>query len=65
MYSDINSNPIWNFLTEPYDPAVDISGDGSIIAATAANNFYLLNPSTGNIDYQFTMPDSFMHLQYL
>ena len=59
LYSDVNSNPIWNFPTEPYDPSVDISSDGSIIATTAANNFYLLNPVNGNIDYQFALPDSF------
>ena len=59
MYSDINSNPIWNFLTGQYDPFVDISGDGSKVAATGGTHFYMLNPVNGNVDYQFVMPDSF------
>ncbi|MBK9097977.1 MAG: PQQ-like beta-propeller repeat protein [bacterium] len=59
LYSDANSNPIWEFPTGQVDPYIDISGDGSIIAATAGSDFYLLNPANGNIDYQFELPDSF------
>jgi hypothetical protein len=59
LYSDANANPIWNFPTGQYDPFVDISNDGSKIAATTGTHFYLLNPSNGNIDYQFALPDSF------
>ena len=59
LYSDVNSNPLWNFSTGQYDPVVDISGDGSIIAATAGTDFYLLDPANGNINYQFALPDSF------
>lgn len=59
LYSDVNSTPVWDFITEPYDPFVDISGDGSIIAVTAATNFNLLDPANGNILYQYTIPDSF------
>jgi len=59
LYSDANGNPIWDFPTGQYDPFVDISNDGSKIAATAGTHFYLLNPSNGNIDYQFALPDSF------
>ena len=58
LYSDANSNPIWDFPTGQYDPFVDISGDGSKIAATAGTQFYLLNPVNGNIDFQFDLPDS-------
>ena len=59
LYSDQNSNPKWDFPTGQYDPCVDISGDGLKIAVTAGTDFYLLNPQTGVIEYQFTMPDSF------
>jgi hypothetical protein len=58
LYSDLTSVPLWNFSTGTYDPVVDISGDGSIIAATAGKDFYILDPTTGNINYQFTLPDS-------
>ncbi len=44
LYSDVNSNPIWDFPTGQYDPFVDISSDGSKIAANAGTHFYLLNP---------------------
>jgi hypothetical protein len=59
FYSDANNTPIWNFITEPYDPVVDISGDGSVVAATAGTDFYLLDPSNGSISYQLILPDSF------
>ncbi len=59
LYSDANNSPLWNYYTGTYDPFVDISSDGSIIATTAGTDFYLLNSSTGNIDYQYTLPDSF------
>ncbi|MCW8960878.1 MAG: hypothetical protein OQK29_04895, partial [Ignavibacteriaceae bacterium] len=59
LYSDVSSVPLWNFSTGQYDPVVDISGDGSIVAATAGTDFYLLDPSNGNINYQFALPDSF------
>jgi len=58
LYSDANNIPLWDFYTGTYDPYVDISGDGSKIAVTAGTEFYLLNPANGNIDFQFTMPDS-------
>lgn len=58
-YSDVNGNPLWDFPTGQYDPFVAISNDGSKMAATAGTHFYLLNPSNGNIDYQFAFPDSF------
>ncbi|MCU0406502.1 MAG: PQQ-like beta-propeller repeat protein, partial [Ignavibacteriaceae bacterium] len=58
LYSDVSSNPLWDFSTQ-YDPFVDISGDGSIIATTAGTHFYLLDPANGNINYQFAFPDSF------
>ena len=59
LYSDVSSVPLWNFSTGQYDPVVDISGDGSIVAATAGTDFYLLDPTNGNINYQFALPDSF------
>lgn len=58
LYSDVNSNPIWDFTTGQIDPFIDISADGSKIAATAGTQFYLLNPVNGNIDFQFDLPDS-------
>jgi hypothetical protein len=58
LYSDVNSIPLWDFSTGQYDPFVDISSDGSKIAVTAGANFYLLDPSNGNINFQFTLPDS-------
>lgn len=59
LYSDANANPVWEFPTGQVDPFIDISSDGSKIAATAGSFFYLLNPANGNIDYQFELPDSF------
>jgi len=59
LYSDASGNPVWNFPTGQYDPFVDISGDGSRMAATGGTHFYLLNPLDGTIDYQFALPDSF------
>jgi hypothetical protein len=59
LYSDVNSNPIWDFPTGTNDPFVDISGDGSKIAATGGTHFYMLNSVNGNIDFQFALPDSF------
>ena len=58
LYSDANGNPLWNFPTGQYDPFVAISGDGSKIAATGGTYFYLLNPVSGNVDFQFAIPDS-------
>lgn len=57
-YNDVNNFPLWEFFTAPNDGAADISGDGSVIAAAAEFNFYLLNPANGNITYQLTIPDS-------
>jgi hypothetical protein len=59
LYSDLNNTPIWEFDSLAYDPSVDISGDGSKIAATVRTHFYLLNPANGNIDYEYALPDSF------
>jgi len=59
LYSDASGNPVWNFLTGDYDPFVDISSDGSKIAATAGTHFYMLSPVDGSIDFQFALPDSF------
>ena len=59
LYSDVNNIPLWDFPTGQYDPFVDISSDGSKVAVTAGTDFYLLNPANGNIDFQFTLPDSF------
>jgi hypothetical protein len=59
LYLDANGNPVWNFPTGQYDPFVDISGDGLKIAATGGTDFYLLDPTNGNINFQFTLPDSF------
>ena len=59
LYSDASGNPVWNFPTGQYDPFVDISGDGLKIAATGGTDFYLLDPTNGNINFQFTLPDSF------
>ncbi|HLG32742.1 MAG TPA: FlgD immunoglobulin-like domain containing protein [Ignavibacteriaceae bacterium] len=58
-YSDSTNIPLWEFPTGQYDPVVDISGDGLVVAATAGTNFYLLDNVTGNIEYQFALPDSF------
>jgi WD40 repeat protein len=58
LYSDANNIPLWEFATAPYDPVVAISGDGSVVAATAGTNIYLFDQATGNINYQLTMPDS-------
>ena len=58
LYSDVNSTPLWDFSTGQYDPFVDISSDGSKIAVTAGTDFYLLDPANGNINFQFTLPDS-------
>lgn len=57
-YSDANNTPLWEFITNPNDGFVDISHDGSVIAALSGNSFYLLNPANGSISYQLTMPDS-------
>jgi len=59
LYSDASGNPVWNFPTGTYDPFVDISSDGSKIAATAGTHFYMLSPVDGSIDFQFALPDSF------
>lgn len=58
LYSDANNTPLWTFPTDPNDPVIDISGDGSVIGAIAGSDFYLLDNATGNIDFQFTLPDS-------
>lgn len=58
LYSDANSAPVWDFSTNPFDPVVDISGDGLIMAVIAGDHFYILNPSTGNVNYQFVLPDT-------
>ena len=58
LYSDVNNTPLWDFPTGQYDPFVDISSDGSKIAATAGTDFYLLDPANGTINFQFTLPDS-------
>jgi len=36
LYSDVNNTPLWDFPTEQYDPFVDISIDGLIIAPTTS-----------------------------
>ena len=59
LYTEVNNTPVWEFPTGQYDPVVDISDDGSVVAATVGTNFYLLDNVTGNIDYQFALPDSF------
>lgn len=59
LYTEVNNTPVWEFPTGQYDPVIDISGDGSVVAATAGTHFYLLDNVTGNIEYQFALPDSF------
>jgi len=59
LYTDANNIPLWDFFTGTYDPYVDISNDGSKIAVTKGTDFYLLDPANGNINFQFTLPDSF------
>lgn len=62
-YTAFNSTPLWQFITNPDDGRVDISSDGAVIAAAAARNFYLLNPTTGSVTYQMTLPDSLQAAQ--
>ena len=57
-YTDANNIPMWEHSTVPYDPNVDVSDDGSIIAATQGTDFYLLDNLTGAVKYQMTMPDT-------
>jgi hypothetical protein len=58
LYPPTSSTPLWEFSTLPYDATVALSADGSVIAVTKAQSFYLLNKNTGNIDYELTLPDS-------
>jgi len=58
LYSDVNNTPLWDFPTVNYDPFVDISNDGLKVAVTAGTDFYILDPANGNINFQFTLPDS-------
>jgi len=57
-YTDVNNIPMWEYPTVPYDANVDVSDDGSIIAATQGTDFYLLDNLTGAVKYQMTMPDT-------
>ena len=57
-YTDVNNIPLWEYPTAPYDPNVDVSDDGSVIAATQGTDFYLLDNLTGAVKYQMTMPDT-------
>lgn len=58
LYSDLNSTPLWQLSTEPNDPDVALSSDGSVIAVTRGTHFYLLDKVNGNITYEMIMPDS-------
>jgi FlgD Ig-like domain/Carboxypeptidase regulatory-like domain/PQQ-like domain len=57
-YNDVNNVPQWEHPTLPYDPNVDVSDDGSVIAVTQGTDFYLLDNLTGAIIYQMTLPDT-------
>ena len=57
-YTEANNIPLWEYSTAPYDPNVDVSDDGSVIAATQGTDFYLLDNLTGAVKYQMTMPDT-------
>jgi hypothetical protein len=57
-YTDVNNIPMWELPTAPNDPNVDVSDDGSVIAVTQGTAFYLLDKSTGAINYQMLIPDT-------
>ncbi|HCY74287.1 MAG TPA: hypothetical protein DHV28_00065 [Ignavibacteriales bacterium] len=57
-YTDVNNIPLWEKSTVPYDPIVEVSDDGLLIAATQGTDFYLLDNLNGSVKYQITMPDT-------
>lgn len=57
-YTDVNNIPLWEKSTVPYDPVVEVSDDGLLIAATQGTDFYLLDNLNGSVKYQMTMPDT-------
>ena len=57
-YTDANNIPVWEYPTAPYDPNVDVSDDGTVIAAVQGIAFYLLDRSSGTVNYQMLMPDT-------
>ncbi len=58
-YPETSSTPLWEFPTAPDGATVEVSGNGEIVAVCKAQQFYLLDKTTGAINYQLTLPDTF------
>jgi hypothetical protein len=55
-YTESNNVPQWEYSTVPNDPSVDVADN--YIAVSRGTEFDILNNSTGEVLFQYTMPDT-------
>jgi hypothetical protein len=55
-YTEVNNTPQWEFTTAPNDPAVDVADN--YIVVSRGTEFDILDNPTGNVIFQYQMPDS-------
>ncbi len=55
-YTQTNNTPQWEYSTVPNDPSVDVANN--FIAVSRGTEFDILDNPTGDVLFQYTMPDT-------